>query len=195
MRLWLLYLVVTCGTLARRWYKSERLEQQNRKKARQLLECRSSESTFESFQLFMPMETFDGTTNNTTLVGRLACELEIAHSKKHKAKQQRWRTRPIWALAGRRSTPTMPMTKVRLYPCVVMHWLGPHLFIPLSVLFSHKGRARPDNIALAAFELLHDFLACKTSLCMYYASTLSRIALVSCPNHLSHNSIYPPCRH
>ena len=87
---------------------------------------------------------------------------KIAHSHHSKStKQQRWRTRPIWALAGRRSTPTMPMTKVRLCPCVVMHWMGPHLFIPLSVSFAAFGtREGPGPTALPDFELLHDFLAC-----------------------------------
>ena len=46
-----------------------------------------------------------------------------------KTKQQRWRTRPIWAPVGRRSTPTTPTTKVRIYASHILFEFGADQFI------------------------------------------------------------------
>ena len=44
-------------------------------------------------------------------------------------KKQRWRTRPIWAPVGRRSTPTTPTTKVRIYALHILFTFGADQFI------------------------------------------------------------------
>ena len=79
----------------------------------------------------------------------------------------------------------MPMTKVRLYPALYTAWALTHPFPSLYRLSLNSAQRKGTT----AFELLHDFWRANVVTC--YASNLSRIALVLCPNYLSHYSTHP----